>query len=401
MSFSWRSVTAGLVVCVFAFALPTASPLRAQPRAPLEPYVIPALLSLTGGLAFLGQQEQLTLQILEKSTNESGGIKGRPVHFDIQDDQSSPQVAVQLTNALIAKHAPVVMGSDFLQNCAAMAPLLKDGPVAYCFSPAMQPPGGSYMFSSGVGAADIVTAAVRYFHRMGLHRFGAIWATDASGQDAERHFNAVLALPEFKDIQVVSSDHFNATEISVVAQIAHLRSSNAEVCFCWGSGNSFATILRGYTEAGLHIPVMTSPANMTFAQMNQYAAAALDNKSLYFVGYRYFGRSDLGKGPLRDVVDAFYRAFSQSGNMPDSGAGSSWDPGRIVIAAIRDLGPNATAEQIRDYIAHLHDFVGIDGVYDFTDGSQRGLTDQSVIMTRWSPSQQTWVEQAAPKSARK
>jgi hypothetical protein len=66
--------------------------------------------------------------------NARGGITGRKIHFVVQDDQSSPQVAVQLTNGIIAKHVPVMLGSSLVANCnAMMAAVRESGPVQYCF----------------------------------------------------------------------------------------------------------------------------------------------------------------------------------------------------------------------------------------------------------------------------
>jgi hypothetical protein len=38
-----------------------------------------------------------------------------------------------------------------------------------------------------------------------------------------------------------------------------------------------------------------------------------------------------------------------------------------------------------NYIENLHDFPGITGVYDFRDGSQRGLTYKDAVMIQWQP----------------
>lgn len=63
----------------------------------------------------------------------------------------------------------------------------------------------------------------------------------------------------------------------------------------------------------------------------------------------------------------------------------------LVVSALRKLGPNATAQQIRDYLANLQGFGGINGVYDFKKTPQRGVNDSSVYVTRWDASQKTWV----------
>ena len=96
---------------------------------------INVILPLTGGGAFLGKAEQQALQQYEKVVNSTGGIHGKPLKFVFHDDQSSPQVAVQLANQVKATNPPVILGSALVALCNAMAPLMKEGPLLYCFSP--------------------------------------------------------------------------------------------------------------------------------------------------------------------------------------------------------------------------------------------------------------------------
>jgi hypothetical protein len=42
----------------------------------------------------------------------------------------------------------------------------------------------------------------------------------------------------------------------------------------------------------------------------------------------------------------------------------------IFVDALRHLGPDPTADQVRNYINHLHAWVGANGVFDFGAGDQ-------------------------------
>jgi branched-chain amino acid transport system substrate-binding protein len=80
-----------------------------------------------------------------------------------------------------------------------------------------------------------------------------------------------------------------------------------------------------------------------------------------------------------------------AGQHPDVALSIGWDPALIVVNALKKLGANASATQLRDAIAQLHGFAGANGVYDFRDGSQRGLGEQNAIMVRWDADKDTWV----------
>jgi hypothetical protein len=97
---------------------------------------------------------------------------------------------------------------------------------------------------------------------------------------------------------------------------------------------------------------------------------------------------------VRDALTSYFAAFKASGVRPDMGQDTAWDPGLIIVQALRALGPDAKAVQIRDYIENLHGFAGANGFYDFRTGDQRGLNPNDTSMATWSAAKNTWV--AAP-----
>ncbi len=88
-------------------------------------YTISAILPMTGAGAAVGADESTALRLYEERVNATGGIRGRrKLHFDIHDDQSSPQVAVQETNLVLQQKPAVILGSGMAAQCQAMASLL-------------------------------------------------------------------------------------------------------------------------------------------------------------------------------------------------------------------------------------------------------------------------------------
>ena len=64
---------------------------------------------------------------------------------------------------------------------------------------------------------------------------------------------------------------------------------------------------------------------------------------------------------------------------------------RVHAAKLRDRYRfEATATELRDYLAALKGYAGINGIYDFTKTPQRGLDVQGALVTLWNPTQQTW-----------
>jgi len=105
------------------------------------------------------------------------------------------------------------------------------------------------------------------------------------------------------------------------------------------------------------------------------------------------------QGPLRQKIDDFYAAFRAAGIRPSPLHLFAWDPADVVVYALRQLGPDATATQLHDFLETLHGFVGLNGVYDFRSGNQHGLSDSAVIMVRWNP-KTTQFEQVSDPGGR-
>ena len=358
--------------------------------APARAYDINVILPLTGGASFLGKEEQKALQLAEPLLNTTGGIQGQPVHFEFYDDQSNPQTGVQLSNRVIGAKPAVVLGSSLVAVCNAMAPLMQDGPALYCFSPGIHPPAGSYVFTSSVSTLDLADAMIRYFRLKGWTRLAFMTSADATGQDAEHGLDEVVGRPENTDITVVERAHFNTTDVSVAAQIEHIKAANPQALIAWSTGTPIATVFKGIIQAGLDIPIGTTNGNMTYAQMNQYASFL--PKQLYIAAPEWVQHDGVIKlDPAVEAAQArFFDAFKAANAKPDIAATLAWDPVMIVVDALQHLSPNASAQQLRDYIAALKGFAGINGIYDFTKVPQRGLNVQDAIVTKWSPTAQTW-----------
>ena len=360
-----------------------------------EPYKVPAVMALTGQGAFVGKGEKQALELVQKVVNDTGGIKGRPLEFVFQDDQTNPQVAVQLATEVMEQKPAMMVGGSIVATCRAIAPLAKNGPVDYCLSPGLHPEKGDYVYSGGVSTLDLANALVRYFRLKGWTRIALMMSSDATGQDAENGLKSVLALPENKDMQVVATAHFNTTDVSVSAQIETVKAAKPQCFIAWTTGGPIATIFRGIRDEGLDVPVGTTDGNMTYAQMTQYADFL--PKQLYIpAGQWVVQDTKLLPPDIAKQHEVFYKAYAEAGLKPDVAAELGWEPGSIMVHALRSVGPDATAAQLHDFIDKITGFAGANGYYDFTKTANRGLDVSDTVVTRWSDTAKTWQVVSKP-----
>ncbi len=389
----WRCRSAGFALIG---ALTAGMVCVSQPARAAEPYDIHVFEPLTGSGSFIGKGQQDNLRLLEAAVNREGGIQGRPVHFIIHDDQTSPQVSIQLANEVLATHPAVILGSPLTFMCNALAPLMKDGPVLYCLTPGVHPAEGSYVFSTSISTYDLIATLVKFFRLKGWTQLAVITSTDSSGQDADRGIDTVLNFPENAAVKIVAHEHFNPTDVSVSAQIENIKAAHPQALIAWTTGAPVATVLRGVQQAGLDIPVGTTNGNQIFSQMAQYVSFL--PKQLYFPGSLFPDHAGILKlDPRVEKAQQRMRVVLTAGDInPDNQTGMVWDPAMIVIGALRKLGPNATAAQIRDYIANLTDYAGINGVHNFKAWPQRGLSPENAAIFSYDAAHQRWVWLSKP-----
>ncbi len=363
--------------------------LAARARA-ADALTINAMISLTGVGAFIGQAERTTLMIAERLINADGGIHGRLVKFGIYDDQSNPQVDVQLLPQILAGSAPLFFGPSLVAGCSAVAPLLQQGPVGYCLSPAYDPTAGTYVFGSSVSSSDTFAVIIRYFRLRGWTRIAVIAITDATGQATERSIVAAVKRPENRDVKLLALTHFNPTDVSVAAQVAQIAAAKPDAVIAAVSGTPVATVFKGFIEIGLTVPVASPASNVTYAQMNAYRDFL--PKELYFPSgeWPHNGAGVTFAPAIENAKARFYGAFKAAGIEPDTGSTLAWDPILIATGALDHLGAGATADQVRTYIAGITDFAGIQGNYDFQKRPQRGLGEDDIVIIRWQPGLKTW-----------
>ena len=352
------------------------------------PYEIIAMVPQTGSAALQGHQQSQGLVALEALINRTGGIRGRPIKFEIVDTQSSPQITVQLLNYAAAKKVPVVLGPSSAAECAALAAVVKNGPVVYCTSPGFHPDPGSYVFSSGFSTVDLLRMSVRYLKERNFKRVAIISSTDAAGQDGERSLDAAFALPVNKDMTAVAREHFAINDLNAAAQIARVKAAAPQALVVWTTGTPYGTILRSVHDSGLDIPVLSSPGNQTFEQMSAYAEF-LPKEQLFTSG-PFSAPDQITDRTMRNAVQLLYTALDTV-KAPSFASQIVWDPALLIVAALRKLGADATAAQVRDYIAGQRRWVGENGPYDFVSTPQRGLDGSSSLIVRWDASKNEFV----------
>jgi branched-chain amino acid transport system substrate-binding protein len=374
-------------------ALTVLAALAASPAlAADDRYDLNVIDALTGGGAFLGKAEEQALGLSVAAINKDGGIHGKKLNVVMHDDQSSPQVAVQLMSEVMASKPAAILGSTISQICNAQAPLVKEsGPVLWCFSPSVRAEPGGYEFTSQIDSHDQQRALMTYFHDKGWKRIALITTTDASGQDAEKSITELVKDPAFKDMTLVADEHFAPGDVTVSAQIEKLRGGNPDAIVSWATAAAGGTVFRALKQAGIDLPSAASGSNMTVQQMTDYAAF-LPSKVFFGVGEWAANGDPRLKVPPEVIAQQklFFVSMKTLGIYPDSGYELGWEAIRVIAAALNQLPEGADAKTLRDFLVSWQGHVGMEGVYDFKKTPQRGLNIDNAVVVRWDPGAKEW-----------
>ena len=315
------------------------------------PYTFQVILPMTGQAAFSGQAESQSLAAYEKYLNANGGIRGVPIHFDINDDQTSPQVALQLANAAAAAKVPVIFGSAVVATCASIgAAVAATGPVQFCLSPGYSPPKDSYAFATGTTITALTRTLLLYAKLRGFHRVAFIGSTDATGiASAAVNARAVQVARPAAGWNMVADERVTTGDVTADAQMAKIKAAKPDVLWTSTSGTVFGTVIHSMSNVGLDVPVLTTTANANAPQLKRVELAAAARAVLQRRPVPARGSTQRQR-PAHSRRRCSPTRLRASASSPHALHALAWDPLLIAVAALRQFGPTMTADQLKTFI---------------------------------------------------
>ena len=179
-------------------------------------------------------------------------------------------MVVQLANDVLAEKPAVILGSSLVAMCAAIAPLMQNGPVDYCLSPAYHRLRRELRLLVRRSAIDQSAAVVRYYRLKGWARIAALATRMRPARRMTRRSTKSGPARE-QGMTLTERQHFNPTDLSVTAQFERIRASGAQAIIAGVTGTPAATVFKGMVQAGLDIPIAVTSGNQSFPQMEQWA----------------------------------------------------------------------------------------------------------------------------------
>lgn len=343
-----------------------------------EPIKIGGIFALTGPASSLGEPEGNTAQMLEEQINAEGGINGRPIEILIRDTKGQETETLTVVKELIDREGVVaIVGPSRSGTTMAIIEEVqsKQIPLLSCAAArAITDPVKEWVFNTPQSDQDAVARIFDYLNEQGINQVALITASDGFGQEG---LIQLEALAPDAGMQIVAKEEFADTDNDMTVQLTKIKNTDAAALICWGIGPAPAQIARQAKQLDLGIPVIMSHgvANRRFIEGAGSGAEGV----ILPAGKLLVANQLPDDDPQKELLLEYAEAYEEKFNKPaDTFGGHAWDAVMLVVNAIETHG--AEPAQIRDGVESTEGFIGIGGIFNFSEDSHYGLSPDAFVM---------------------
>lgn len=324
-SISRRRVAGRLLAGLFALVSGGA---MAQAKAP---YVIGAVLSLSGPVAANGVPTRDGILLAVEQINAVGGIDGHPVQVLFEDDQSKPDQAVILANKLIAQDKVLMLlGASFGSTTNAIAAVVDKLKIPHLSATAWTKadlrlvPQTFYFL---VDFETVMDQMLGYITKdLGVKRIGMLRLTREYGQIASE---SLAKLKAKHGVEVVREERGNDPDTDFTPQLTNIRAAKPEAMISWFANPAGAISIKNMRQLGLNVPVL-GPVSMATRPMITAGGPAAEGVIL-----QSFIASDDPLPRQKAFVDAFNK---KHGKLPEVFESVGFDMAQVAFMALKKVG---------------------------------------------------------------
>lgn len=312
------------------------------------PIVIGSSIPLTGTVASFGQHSRWGAEMAIAEWNAKGGVLGRKVEIDFQDNRCNPAEAVKSVTQMLAEKKYVAIHDGLCSSAAlAIMPLVERAGIPFVVANASAT---SIAEKSGVGGnkwtfkvnptdASLLDALVRFLHKDGKAGSIAFLGEDSdfgrAGSDGLEQ-----ALKKF-DLKLASVDYFQKGAPDFTAIFTRIKARKPQSLAMYAVAADFQNAMRQWAQLGGGVP-LTGRVLVDQVPPEIMASGLLDGTT--------------SVQPYDPSVDtpankAFVAAFTERNKTPPILVSfESYEATNVLLDAIRRAGKTDPAA-IRDALA--------------------------------------------------
>ena len=313
-----------------------------------------------------GAMNKLGIELAMSEINSRGGVKGRPLHVVMQDDEGRGERAAEIAAEFVNTPELVAVVGHVNSGAMVAASRVYDGALAAVATTATSPElTGISPWVFRVISSDSANgiALAKFASQLGYRRAAILYENNSYGRGLAGAFQRNFAG------EVVTIDPIPDGVSDLEPFVSYYVRQKVDIVFSAGTDASGVALLREARRQNYHA---------TFLGGDGWTGVTSDTAAAEGV---YVG-APFSAEDQRPEAQRFVRAFRQKyGQVPDGNAALAYDATMLVAEAIRTVGPDRRA--IRDYLSDLDErtaFHGVTGTIRFQpDGDPVG---KSFVMTR-------------------
>ncbi len=347
-----------------------------------DPYVLGAVLSVTGAQAGLGEPEKKAIELEVARINSEGGVNGHPVEVIIEDDGSDVDKATAATTKLIEQDEVLaVIGSTGTgQSMAMRAEIDSAGvpQVSLGSGTAITQEFDPLVFQTTWTANLVVPLMLQYLKDEGYSKVGLITEDTGFGKDGRQAVNDMAG--EY-GLSVVSDQVFKPSDTDMTGQLTVIKGAGADVVLLYSSVSASGIVPKNMKQLNMTIPLVCSHGNAKQEFIDTAADAA--EGVITFAG-KVLAPETYGVGTEQYTIATSFveRYRTEYGVAPDHYAGHAYDGLHIVVGAMSRLDEGFTSADLRDEIEKTSGLPGIGGVFNFSPTDHNGMTKNDIVRYR-------------------
>lgn len=356
-------------------------PAAEKPSGIEGPIKIGAVLSLSGAGSPIGIPERNALELFVDQINKAGGIEGAKIELIIEDDETNPAKATQAARKLVQQDQVVALIGSSVSPCSlAIKEIVEAEKVPLlCLSAsnAITADRFEWIFRMPPKDAVAVEKVLTYLKGKGtVRKVAVLHDSNPFGQSGADEINKRAA--EF-GIEVVGVEKYETNAPDLTSQLTKLKAKNPDALIVWGTNPGPAIAAKNMKQIGFDVPYIGSHgiANKKFIELAGDAA-----EDVVFPAGRVALPDSIPAGdPQKALVDRFIADYkAQYNENPNTFAGHAYD----ALLMLKTVIPKAGLDRakIRDELEKLTNFVGIDGVFNYSPTNHDGLTVNDMVMVR-------------------
>jgi branched-chain amino acid transport system substrate-binding protein len=343
-----------------------------------EDVVVGVVLPMTGALAsWAGPPIYRGMQVaLDEIASTKMLGDGRNLKVLLEDDASDKTQSITLTNRLIARDkASLILGPSSSPLAAAAAPVAnqnKTPMIAIAVSEEITKT-GPWIYKIYQGPGPTITAAAKYL----VDNLHAKSVTIVYARDNEAMVAYTKVMRDYlaaNGVKNINEETVQASETDYTALATKLASRKDDAIFLNLLPESAANLAIQARQAGLAPSVKFVGSDQLGAQSYAKIGGAAVKGTIYPTFY-YVAST---KEPNPRFVAAYKKKFNAE---PDQYAAIGYSAMMIGARAIKNAGPNASAEKIRDALGATRDVPTVLGAGSFSFDANRNPTYGTLMMS--------------------